>query len=130
MKRLLFVLILLPFISMSQSRLDQLFFEADSAFNEVAMSEAIQSAKETDSICGTKEKSFFYETIWISCISSSKKRNILLSEDEALNLYLDGYMDGQLSYFYDNAFGYERAYNTLKKIKKELKKFRNHEKTH
>ena len=126
---------LLPFMAICQppvmefpiekiGRFEKVFTQADSAFNEAAKVEAIRSAKEADSICGTKEKPFFYESIYEACISSSKKQDILLSEDEAMNLYLDGYMHGQLSYFYKKDFDYDHAYYTLKKIKRELIKYK------
>jgi len=121
-KLLLIIAVLLSVNCIAQNRFEKEFAKADSAFNEIAMVEAIKSARETDSIFKVREKPFFYESIWITCISSSKKQNILLSEDDALSLYLDGYMHGQLSYFYKRDFDYNHAYSTLKKIKRELHK--------
>jgi len=124
MKKLIFILIFFPIISIGQNRFEMTFSNADSVFNEIVQKAAIDAARKTDSIFGMNTKPSFYESIWITDISSSKKKNILLSEDDALSLYLSGYMHGQLSYFYNKDFNYDHAYSTLKKIKRELRKDR------
>ncbi|MDD4972477.1 MAG: hypothetical protein PHT07_23855 [Paludibacter sp.] len=121
MKKPLFALMLLPVITISQNRFEKVFTKADSAFNEAAKVAAIQSAKETDSICGVKEKPFFYESIW-KLYNEQCYRTMSIKEDELLNLFADGYMAGQLSYFYNKDFDYEVLYRKLNKIKIELNK--------
>jgi len=116
-------------ITFDNNKFTKLFDEADEAFLKEAELASIKAAEEADSIFGIKEQPYFYKSIWLSCISSSKKQNILLSEDEALNLYLDGYMGGQLSYYYKKDFNYNHAFSTLKKIKRNLRKTRSRNQT-
>lgn len=123
MKKLIFILMLLPFVAIGQNRFEKLFTEADRAFYEEAKKAAVDAAMKTDSVFSTRS---FYNCVWDSDISSDKRKNILVSECDYLSEYMNGYMIGQLSYYYNKSFNYDILERKLKKIKSELRKTSNY----
>lgn len=118
MKKLLFIIMLLPIMALSQNRFEMVFTKADSVFIEQAQKAAVDAAIKTDSILETRS---FYNCIYGASISSDKRKNIIISEDDYLNEFMNAYMLGQLSYYYNKGFNYELLERKLKKIKKELR---------
>lgn len=149
MKKIILILFLLPLFAVGQNRFEKEFSKADSAFWEQFKLESKQSAKEaatkTDSILYNKEKKLAIDNVlkvegkdsveaccsrsFYSCIyeinKSSKNKNILISEHDYLNEYMNGYMLGQLSFYCHKDFNYELLEIKLKRIKRELRKINN-----
>lgn len=127
MKKLIFILLLIPSLAIGQSKLHSQFTrevkEADSLFwNKFeidAKEAAVDAAMETDSIFSSRS---FYNCIYDASVSSDKRKNIIISEDDYLNEFMNAYMLGQLSFYYNKNFNYELLESKLKKIKIELRK--------
>lgn len=116
MKQLFLILLLFPLFGFSQNRFKPVFSEADSMFMKVAKEEAIKAARETDSI--------FNNCIHYIYFSSTTEKDIIISEKNYLDEYTNGYLAGQLSFYYHKDFNYDLLERKLKKIKKQIKKAR------
>lgn len=121
-KIILFVFVLASMSSLAQNRFELLFNKADSVFMEQAKKAAIDAAMETDSIFSTRA---FYSCI-MECEFGTAK-SVTITWNDYLNEYMNGYMMGQLSFYYNKDFNYELLEQDLKKIKRELRKIKEHE---
>lgn len=142
MKKLILILFLLPLFAVGQSRFEEEFTKADSAFVNQAKEAAIMAAIETDGIFYKRSKKSTIDHImkvegkdsikgccsrtFYNCLyeieKSNKVKNILISENDYLDEYMNGYMIGQLSFYYNKGFNYDILELKLKKIKRELRK--------
>jgi hypothetical protein len=119
MKNLLLILaVLLSVNCIAQNRFTKIVASADSAFHEQYKIAAIKAANKTDSILGIKKHPYFYSCIW-ECYYCDYKKTII-TDGEILNIFMDGYMAGQQSFYYNKDFNYELLELKLKKIKREL----------
>jgi len=71
MKRLIFLFVLTPLLSIGQSRFNIEFSKADSAFMYQAKSASIQAAYETDSILKDRTNILLYQ--WIKYVKECEK---------------------------------------------------------
>lgn len=142
MKKLLFIIMLLPVFAIGQPSIGQFnkeLKEADSlwiskgydeligktlkntneVFEEQAKEAAVDAAFETDSIFSTRS---FYNCV-VECEFGTNKL-VTITHNDYLNEYMNGYMMGQLSFYYYKDFNFELLERKLKKIKKELQKIK------
>lgn len=120
------MLFLLPLFAIGQNRFEKEFIKADSAFYEQTKKAAVDHVMEVqgkDSIEGCCSR-VFYDCLY-EIEKSNKVKNILISENDYLHEYMNGYMIGQLSFYYNKGFSYNVLESKLKKIKRELRKIKN-----
>jgi len=121
MKGIVLFLLIFPLFTLGQNRFEKEFTRADSVFIEQTKKVASTAAMETDSIFASRS---FYNCIYDASISSDKRKNIIISEDDYLNEFMNSYMLGQLSFYYNKDFNYDILERKIKKIKRELRKLK------
>lgn len=119
--KILALLFIIPVLCNSQNRFEKLFTKADSAFYESVKKYTVDNAMKADS--GTTTKAF-YNCIMECEFATSK--SITITIHDYLNDYMNGYQMGQQSFYYNKKFDYELLESKLKKIKRELRKIKQH----